>query len=133
MWSTPLFTASRSTASAASRSLGGPNTPAYLERRGRPTHPRQLLDHACLGGRYSNGALCPWEFERDGEIVKVDPSGPLVGNLAGAMDLLIGAAIAGRNGALRQSSNSSLRSSSEPLVSLMRLPTSRVKSAVGGS
>jgi DNA-binding transcriptional LysR family regulator len=70
-------------------------SPAYLERRERPTHPRQLLDHACLGGRYANGALCPWEFERDGEIVKVDPSGPLVGNLAGATDLLIGAAIAG--------------------------------------
>jgi DNA-binding transcriptional LysR family regulator len=68
---------------------------AYLERRGRPTHPRQLLDHACLGGRFSNGALCAWEFERDGEVVKVDPSGPLVGNLAGAMDLLIAAAIAG--------------------------------------
>jgi DNA-binding transcriptional LysR family regulator len=33
-------------------------SPAYLERRGRPTHPRQLLDHACLRGRFTNGALC---------------------------------------------------------------------------
>ena len=68
---------------------------AYLERRGRPTHPRQLLEHACLRGRFANGALCPWEFERDGEVVKIDPTGPLVANLGGANDLLIEAAIAG--------------------------------------
>jgi DNA-binding transcriptional LysR family regulator len=68
---------------------------AYLERHGRPTHPRELLDHACLRGRFSNGALCPWEFERDGEIVKVDPPGRLVGSLGNAMDLLVDAAIAG--------------------------------------
>ena len=57
---------------------------AYLERHGRPTHPRKLLDHACLRGRFPNGALCPWEFERDGEVVKVDPTGPLVGSLGSA-------------------------------------------------
>lgn len=68
---------------------------AYLERRGRPTHPRQLLDHACLCGRFANGALCAWEFERDGEVVKLDPTGPLVANLGGATDLLVDAAIAG--------------------------------------
>jgi DNA-binding transcriptional LysR family regulator len=68
---------------------------AYLERHGRPTHPRKLLDHACLRGRYSNGALCPWEFERDGEVVKVDPTGPLVGSLGSATDLLVDAALAG--------------------------------------
>ncbi|WP_437547445.1 LysR family transcriptional regulator [Sorangium sp. So ce367] len=68
---------------------------AYLERHGRPTHPRKLLDHACLRGRFPNGALCPWEFERDGEVVKVDPTGPLVGSLGSATDLLVDAAIAG--------------------------------------
>lgn len=68
---------------------------AYLERRGRPTHPRKLLDHACLRGRFPTGALCPWEFERDGEVVKVDPTGPLVGSLGSATDLLVDAAIAG--------------------------------------
>jgi DNA-binding transcriptional LysR family regulator len=68
---------------------------AYLERCGRPSHPRDLLDHACLRGRFPSGALCPWEFERDGEIVKVDPTGPLVGSLGGATDLLVDAAIAG--------------------------------------
>jgi DNA-binding transcriptional LysR family regulator len=68
---------------------------AYLERHGRPNHPRQLLEHACLRGRFPNGALCPWEFERDGQVVKVDPTGPLVGSLGNATDLLVDAAIAG--------------------------------------
>src|SRR5580700_2136175 len=30
--------------------------PAYLNRRGRPQHPRELLKHACLRGRFSGGA-----------------------------------------------------------------------------
>ena len=52
--------------------------PAYLDRRGRPAHPRELLGHACLRGRFASGAMPAWEFERDGEIVRVDPSGPLL-------------------------------------------------------
>lgn len=31
--------------------------PAYLEARGRPAHPRDLLDHACLRGRFTSGVL----------------------------------------------------------------------------
>ncbi len=27
-------------------------SPAYLDRRGRPAHPRELLSHACLRGRF---------------------------------------------------------------------------------
>jgi DNA-binding transcriptional LysR family regulator len=69
--------------------------PAYLDRRGRPMHPRELLGHACLGGRFVNGALLPWEFERDGEVVKVDPAGPLLVSIGGATDLSVDAAIAG--------------------------------------
>lgn len=68
---------------------------AYLQRCGRPTHPRNLLEHACLRGRFPSGALCPWEFERDGEVVKVDPTGPLVCSLGNATDLLVDAALAG--------------------------------------
>ena len=70
-------------------------SPAYLERHGRPNHPRKLLDHACLRVRFAGGALVPWEFERDGEVLKVDPPGPLVGNLGSASDLLVAAAVAG--------------------------------------
>jgi DNA-binding transcriptional LysR family regulator len=36
-----------------------------------------------------------WEFERDGEVVKVDVTGPLTVSLGGATDLLVDVAIAG--------------------------------------
>ena len=68
---------------------------SYLDRRGRPEHPRDLLNHACLRARFSGGRLPPWEFERDGEILRVDPNGPLIVENAGVMDLAIEAAIAG--------------------------------------
>src|SRR5215469_251206 len=63
--------------------------PSYLERRGRPMHPRELPDHACLGGRFVNGGMLPWEFECDSEVVKVDPSGPLLVSIGGATDLSV--------------------------------------------
>jgi DNA-binding transcriptional LysR family regulator len=69
--------------------------PAYLDRRGRPGHPRELLEHACMRGRFSSGASPAWEFERDGERVKVDPTGPLVVRLGAATELAVDAAIAG--------------------------------------
>ncbi len=68
---------------------------AYLDRRGRPDHPRELLEHACLRGRFSSGAMPAWEFERDGESVKLDPTGPLIVRLGAATDLAVDAAIAG--------------------------------------
>lgn len=67
----------------------------YLDRHGRPSHPRELLDHACLRVRFSGGALIAWEFKRDGETLKVDPTGPLASNLGNGSDLLVAAAIAG--------------------------------------
>jgi DNA-binding transcriptional LysR family regulator len=70
--------------------------PAYLDRHGCPDHPRQLLDHACLLGRFTSGALTsPWEFERAGEIVRVEPKGPLVVAIGAATDLAVDAAVAG--------------------------------------
>ena len=70
--------------------------PAYLDARGRPDHPRDLLDHACLRGRFSSGALTsPWEFERDGEVIRIEPQGPLIAGVAGAVELLVDVAVAG--------------------------------------
>jgi DNA-binding transcriptional LysR family regulator len=68
---------------------------AYLDRHGRPQHPRDLLGHACLRGRFASGTMPPWEFERDGEVVRVDPTGPLLVQIGAAADLVVDAAIAG--------------------------------------
>jgi DNA-binding transcriptional LysR family regulator len=71
-------------------------SPDYLDRRGRLQHPSELLAHACILGRFDSGAMtAPWEFERDGEIVRVDPTGPLIVRVGGATDLAVDAAIAG--------------------------------------
>lgn len=67
--------------------------PSYLDRHGRPDHPRDLLHHACLRGRFESGAMFEWEFERDGELLRIDPTGPLI--VAGAIELAVAAAIAG--------------------------------------
>jgi DNA-binding transcriptional LysR family regulator len=70
-------------------------SPAYLDARGRPEHPRDLLTHACLRGQFASGAIPTWEFERNGEIVRVDPAGPLLVRLGSAVDLAVEAAVDG--------------------------------------
>ncbi|MBX8609523.1 LysR family transcriptional regulator [Pseudomonas cichorii] len=70
-------------------------SPAYLDARGRPEHPRDLLEHACLRGRFPSGAMPAWEYERNGEVICVEPSGPLVVRIGGAMDMAIQTAIDG--------------------------------------
>ncbi|WP_075793643.1 LysR family transcriptional regulator [Massilia putida] len=69
--------------------------PAYLDRRGRPQHPRDLLDHACMRARFASGAVIRWTFECDGETVTIDPPGQLLVQVGGALDLKIDAAVAG--------------------------------------
>ncbi|NVN12232.1 LysR substrate-binding domain-containing protein, partial [Nguyenibacter vanlangensis] len=70
-------------------------SPAYLAARGRPEHPRDLLAHACLRGQFASGAIPAWEFERDGQIVRIDPAGPLLVRLGAAVDLAVSAAVQG--------------------------------------
>ena len=70
-------------------------SPGYLSRRGRPEHPRDLLAHACLRCQFASGAMISWEFERDGEVVRVDPAGPLLVRVGAATDLAVDAAVAG--------------------------------------
>jgi DNA-binding transcriptional LysR family regulator len=54
--------------------VGGPQrevaaaSPAYLAQHGAPDHPRDLLNHRCIGWRPApNTAPWRWEFEADGE------------------------------------------------------------------
>jgi DNA-binding transcriptional LysR family regulator len=51
-------------------------SPAYLERHGAPSHPRELTAHSCIGWRPAPGvAPYRWEFAEDGREfdVAVDP------------------------------------------------------------
>ena len=64
-------------------------SPAYLDQHGRPETPDDLLSHKCLRGRFSSGSMPPWEFERDGQTLFVDPTGPLEVTVGAAVDLLV--------------------------------------------
>jgi DNA-binding transcriptional LysR family regulator len=66
--------------------------PAYLAAHGAPSHPRDLVNHACIRHRFPRGAVNEWEFERGGEIVRVKVDGPLA---ASSVELELGAAVAG--------------------------------------
>ena len=56
-------------------------TPGYFTTHPRPESPADLEHHACLGYRLAtSGGLLPWEFEKDGQAVKVRTRGPLVVN-----------------------------------------------------
>jgi DNA-binding transcriptional LysR family regulator len=70
-------------------------SPSYLDRRGRPEHPHDLLGHACLRGRFSSRPTIVWEFECDGEVVRIEPAGPLIVSVGTGSELAIDAAIAG--------------------------------------
>jgi len=66
--------------------------PSYLAARGRPHHPNDLLDHACIRHRFPSGRVAPWEFERDGKVIRISPEGPLI---ATSIEMEVAAAVAG--------------------------------------
>jgi DNA-binding transcriptional LysR family regulator len=70
-------------------------SPAYLADHGRPAHPRDLLDHIGVTGRFAGGATPVWEFERDDEIVRITPPARFVVRNGAAFDLAIAAAVDG--------------------------------------
>ena len=61
--------------------FAGAAAPAYLRQHGHPTHPNDLLRHACIRHRFASGITPPWEFERAGQTVRIVPSGPVVANI----------------------------------------------------
>lgn len=70
-------------------------SPAYLDRRGRPKHPRDLLEHDCLIGRMASGPVHAWEFEQGGETLHIDVKGPLLFSYGATSDLGVHVAVAG--------------------------------------
>ena len=71
--------------------------PSYLKRHGRPSHPRDLMHHACLCYAYLPTPDV-WRFvNKAGEAVQVRPAGPLRANNADALApaLLAGLGLAG--------------------------------------
>ncbi|WP_144148578.1 LysR family transcriptional regulator [Paraburkholderia sp. BCC1884] len=69
--------------------------PDYLDLHGRPQHPRELLSHACLRGQFAGGAMPIWYFAREGEVLQLNPTGPLLVRPGAAIDLAVGAAVSG--------------------------------------
>lgn len=70
-------------------------SPAYLDLHGRPEHPGDLTQHQCIRGRFASGIMPDWEFEREGETVRVKTRGQLVVSIGAAVDLAVETAIAG--------------------------------------
>ncbi len=53
--------------------------PRYLETHPAPRHPMDLVNHQCLAMRSpTDGSPYRWEFERDGEQLRVGVDGPLI-------------------------------------------------------
>jgi DNA-binding transcriptional LysR family regulator len=55
----------------------------YVAQHGRPKHPRDMLDHACIRIRFGSGALLDCEFEKAGHVVKVSPPAKLIATYLG--------------------------------------------------
>lgn len=52
--------------------------PGYLAARGVPHTPRDLPQHACIGRRFPSGHLYAWEFQSEGQPLRIAVAGPLV-------------------------------------------------------
>jgi DNA-binding transcriptional LysR family regulator len=61
-------------------------SPGYLDAHGTPDHPQDLVRHVCINMRHETaGGLYAWEFEHDGQELRVRVSGQLTFNNSYAM------------------------------------------------
>ncbi|MDE1147312.1 MAG: LysR family transcriptional regulator [Azospirillaceae bacterium] len=67
-------------------------SPDLVAREGPPQHPRDLVGRPCIRHRFADRAPLAWEFEKDGETVRVVPDGRLVAN---SVQIAVSAAEAG--------------------------------------
>jgi len=52
-------------------------SPGYFKQNGKPRAPTDLVRHRCIRTRLPNGALFRWHFEKRGEAVQIDVTGPI--------------------------------------------------------
>ncbi|WP_027685023.1 LysR family transcriptional regulator [Rhizobium leguminosarum] len=52
-------------------------SPAYFETRPKPATPHELKRHLCIQNMFPSGARYAWEFEKDGQTISFQPTGPL--------------------------------------------------------
>ncbi|MGV3548735.1 LysR substrate-binding domain-containing protein [Rhizobium sp.] len=67
-------------------------SPAYLAEHGMPAHPADLKLHRCIRHRFESGRLSSWEFERAGEVIRINPPETVI---ATSMELELAAACGG--------------------------------------
>ncbi|WP_066803995.1 LysR family transcriptional regulator [Sphingomonas asaccharolytica] len=67
-------------------------SPAYLERRGTPSHPRQLSNHRCLRIRLGDESIYHWEFEKGDDVIAMEVPGAISLDQS---QLVLGLALAG--------------------------------------
>ena len=52
-------------------------SPAYFKQHGKPRAPSDLARHRCIRTRLPNGTLFRWHFEKSGQPVQIDVTGPI--------------------------------------------------------
>ncbi len=67
-------------------------SPEYFASHPKPDTPHEVLSHRCINLRGGSARPYKWEFEKDGEAVEVDVTGPMIFDDA---DLMIRAALEG--------------------------------------
>ena len=61
-------------------------SPAYLQRRGRPSQPRDLLEHDCILYRYvTSGEIASWPFRGPEGLSRIEVPGSIIVNNTSAM------------------------------------------------
>lgn len=56
-------------------------SPKYLNKMGRPKHPKDLLNHNCLNFRFGRASIYDrWEFEQKGKEFQVQVQGSMISN-----------------------------------------------------
>jgi DNA-binding transcriptional LysR family regulator len=55
-------------------------SPDYFSKHPKPKHPRDLLDHTCVGHRMGSGVLYQWEFDENGKDFSIAVPSRIISN-----------------------------------------------------